>query len=341
MDAAHREHRHMAAVRPIGVIRPSPVELVHVADAFTGTRALRDPSRFHRVRAGVYSARLEWDRLAPWGRYLARVHAYALINPHAVFAYESAASLLGLPVIGEPALIHVYDVGRAKSRRFGDVFVHSCVAAPSTTTLAGLTMTTIATTAVDLMRVLPAPFGLAVADAAVSPVQGGPLTLRHLEAAAAAMPNTRGRALRNLLLPMVDARSESPGESVSRAVIIWSGFERPETQQEFVTDGITDRADFWWPSVRAIAESDGYGKYLGDSSDDTVERVIAEKRREDRLRRRCDAFGRWDWVACIGVAPLVRELERIGIPRVDRPRALLLSTMRTNPRSMPRARSAR
>ena len=33
-------------------------------------------------------------------------------------------------------------------------------------------MTSVADTAVSLMRVLPAPFGLAVGDAAISPAQG-------------------------------------------------------------------------------------------------------------------------------------------------------------------------
>ena len=37
-------------------------------------------------------------------------------------------------------------------------------------------MTSPTVTAVDLMRVLPAPFGLAVGDAVVSPAQGGSAT---------------------------------------------------------------------------------------------------------------------------------------------------------------------
>lgn len=326
----------MAQVLPVGVVGPSPIELVRVRDAFAGKRGLRNSAHFHRVRTGVYAARPAWDALRPWERYLARVHAYALVNSDAVFAYESAAALLGLPVFGEPALIHVYALARTRSRRFGDVFVHSCVAVPETVTLGAHTMTTPATTTADLMRVLPPPFGLAVGDAAVSRVQGGMLAVADLEAAAAALPNTRGRALRNLLLPMVDARAESPGESVSRAVIVWSGFEPPDLQRVFVTDGITDRTDFWWESAKAIAESDGYGKYVRATAEETLEGVLAEKRREDRLRRHCREFGRWDWAACMAVAPVIGELERLGVPRVAAPRSRLLATMRANPRSLPR-----
>lgn len=321
--------------------RPAPVELLRVGDVFANTRTLRDPARYHRVRAGVYAPRAAWDQLAPWDRYLARVHAYALVNPGAVFAYESAAALIGLPIFGEPTHIHIYDLGRTKSRCFGDVFVHTNVESPEMLTLGAHTMTSVATTAVDLMRVLPAPFGLAVGDAAISPVQGGTLTRTDLESIAAAQPSTRGGALLRLLLATLDPRSESPGEGVSRAVILWSGFERPELQRTFVLDGFTDRVDFWWESVRAISESDGYRKYLGETSDDTVKRVLAEKRREDRLRRQSDAFGRWDWRSAISVEPVVRELERLRVPRVGAPRTLLLSTMARNPRSFPRRTAAR
>ena len=333
------EYRDMASVLTPSIARPSPVELIRIRDAFTQTRTLRHAGLYQRVRPGVYASRPEWDRLAPWERYLARVHAYALVNPGAVFAYESAAALLGLPVFGEPTYIHTYDFGRTKTRRFGDVFVHTSVVALETTTLNGHTMTSRAVTAVDLMRVLPAPFGLAVGDAAISPVQGGTLARADLAAIAEASPNIRGRALVNLLVPMLDSRSESTGESVSRGVILWSGFEPPDLQRVFVSEGFTDRVDFWWESVRAIGESDGYAKYVGATPEETVQRVVAEKRREDRLRRQCHEFGRWDWAASTAITPIVRELERMRIPRVSAPRSLLLSTVRDNPRSRPQRTS--
>jgi len=319
------------------VVRPSPVELYRVRDAVTGTRTLRDGIRYHRVRAGVYAPRAAWDRMAPWERYLARVHAYALVSPGALFAYESAAALLGLPIFGEPRDIHVYDLARTRSRRFGDVFVHTRTDHPDTVTSGGLSMTSVADTAVSLMRVLPAAFGLAVGDAATSPAQGGTASRYELELAAAGQPNPRGRALMHLVLATIDPLSESPGESVGRGVIVWSGFEPPELQREFRSEGFTDRADFAWESVQAIAESDGYGKYLAETPEETVRRVIREKQREDRLRRQCREFGRWDMAASIAVTPVIRELDRMAIPRISPPRAFLLTAMRSNPRSLPRS----
>src|SRR6478735_8238815 len=101
----------------------SPVELLRARDSAFGGPAVRDRRRYVRVRAGVYTFRDAWMALAPWERYLARVHAYALMAPHAVFAFESAAVLLGLPIFGEPHDIHVFSAERSASRRFSDVCV--------------------------------------------------------------------------------------------------------------------------------------------------------------------------------------------------------------------------
>lgn len=311
-------------------VKPSPVELHRARDAGAGVPAVRT-SRFVRVRSGVYAPRADWAALAPWDRYLARVHAYALVNPSAVFAYESAAALGGLPLFGEPRDIHVFDPDRAASRRFGDVVVHTGVDGRAIESREGLFLTSDADTAVDLMRVLPPAFGLAVGDAAISREQGGAASLDELHARADTQVHRRGRSRLALLLPLLDGRSESTGESVSRAVILWSGFEAPDLQVVFRTGGHTDRVDFAWRSVRAIGESDGYDKYDAGTSSESVQRLIAEKRREDRLRRLCDGFARWDMRDAMAVTPLVAHLERMRVPRVARPRPALL--VMTNPRS--------
>jgi hypothetical protein len=65
-----------------------------------------------------------------------------------------------------------------------------------------------------------------------------------------------------------------------------------------------------------------------------VRAIILEKQREDRLRRHCDTFGRWDMRAAIAIDPVVAELRRLGVPRVTAPRWALLAAMRSNPRSL-------
>jgi hypothetical protein len=328
-----REYSGMAATTASDSVRRSPVELIRAADTFSGSRILRDGARYHRVRAGIYTPRAGWDRLMPWERYLARVHAYALVNQTAVFAYESAAALLGLPLFGEPRRIHVYDEGRSKSRESGDVFVHTSADGRDVVMRDGLAMTDPAHTALDLMRVLPAPFGLAIGDAAISPFQGGMATADQLVKIGAGQQNRRGRRLLDLLFGMVDSRSESPGESVGRAVIVWSGFESPDLQVVFRSEGFVDRVDYWWKGVGAMAESDGYAKYRAETPEQTTLLMISEKRREDRLRRQCRAFGRWDMAAALAIEPVRRELIRLGVPRTGAPRSDLLASMRTGSRS--------
>ena len=91
--------------------------------------------------------------------------------------------------------------------------------------------------------------------------------------------------------------------------------------------------------MRALGESDGYEKYRGETSEDTVDRVIEEKRREDRLRRACSAFGRWDWATTVAVTPLIERLDGMGVPRVRPARAALLATLGANPRSFDPSRN--
>ena len=336
------QHEGMTAVSTTAVVpvlvQPSPVELHAVRETAFGAPSLRDRQRYVRVRAGVYAPRAAWEALAPWERYLARVHAYALVCPGAVFAYESAAALRGMPLFGEPRDIHVFASERTSSRRFGDVCVHTGVDGRVIERLQGFTLTSAADTAIDLLRVLPPAFGLAVGDAATSPAQGGSVTTETLLTLAESQQHRRGRGRLTLLLPLLDPGAESPGESVSRAVILWSGFEPPELQVVFRLDGFSDRVDFAWTSVRAIGESDGFGKYVGETREETIRRLREEKRRESRLRRQSSAFDRWEMNDALRVTPLVDRLDAMKIPRIARPRAGLL--VMTNGRSFPAATAA-
>lgn len=100
-----------------------PVALIRRRDGGRGIDHAVRQGRLRRVAAGVYAPAAAWAALKPHQRYLARVHAYALVHPDAVFAFESAAVLCGLPVIGEPDEIHVLvpyaGAGAPRGRRAG------------------------------------------------------------------------------------------------------------------------------------------------------------------------------------------------------------------------------
>jgi hypothetical protein len=314
------------------VLRPSPIELFRAAEGRSFVGRIYSDKTYSRVRAGVYAATGAWDRLKPWDRYLARVHAYALVRPDAAFAFESAAVLRGLPIFGEPRDIHIFDTHRRRSLRFGDVAVHTSEDARHIDEIGALRLTTAAHTVVDLARVLPPAFGLAVVDAALR--HGHIPSLDEVVVLARSQRTTRGRTKLEWVWPRADARAESVGESVSRAVAEWWGFPTPELQRTFRAEGAEDRVDFFWAKARVIGESDGYAKYEAETAEDAVARVIAEKQREDRLRRQANGFARWDWKDTMSGTGQRDKLVSAGLQPESPPKHALLATLRHHPRSL-------
>jgi hypothetical protein len=292
-----------------------------------GGRLDRDPS-LHRLRAGVYVERATWSALAPWDRYSMRVRAVAATWTDPIFCLESAAVIHDLPVFGEPRRIHLLDPG-GSSWCEGDVLVHGTVDDRLVVHHRGVLVTPLADTSLDLCRVLPPAFALGVADRAAR-IEGRrrPMGKRGREQA-----NRRGVRQLDWIDLNVDPLAESAGESVSRAVIGWLGYERPRTQVAFTYEGFEDRSDFLFPSNRTIAESDGYGKYDADSPEAMKLHFIREKRREDRLRRNGHPFARWDWADTMAAAPVDRALRSAGLTPVRPPDRRGLATLARHPRS--------
>ncbi len=123
---------------------------------------------------------------------------------------------------------------------------------------------------------------LVAADAAVG---RGLVTPRELEVAAAELPRGRkGVAAVRRALARVDGRHESPGETLTREVCETLGYALEP--QVWIGPW---RVDFLIKGTKVIIEFDGAVKY-GDRSD-----LIAEKRREDDLRRRGYVVVRLMW----------------------------------------------
>jgi hypothetical protein len=166
----------------------------------------------------------------------------------------------------------------------------------------GLRVTTLQRTVVDSLTMLPADWGLAVADSALRRVTRADRRdpdrarraaepyqaewLGHLEAAGP----RRGRPRARAVLAVADPLAESAGESRTRAMLLAAGLPVPQLQIPVVAEGTTFYADLGWEIGSGrylLVEFDGLTKYAldGERGADLSRRLAAEKLREDAIRR--------------------------------------------------------
>ena len=145
------------------------------------------------------------------------------------------------------------------------------------------------------VRLLRAPLGVAVVDAAMA--RGA--TRASLEHTLDRARGSAGIGRARTVVAFADPRSESVGESRSRALMLEHGVPLPELQHEIRDDDdhLIARVDFWWKEKRLVGEFDGKVKYTRDlAPDGDVPRVVwEEKKREDMIRRRRCSVERWTW----------------------------------------------
>jgi predicted transcriptional regulator of viral defense system len=219
------------------------------------------------------------------------------LHAAAVISHGSAAVLHRLPTWPNAIdRVHVTRNRNSGGNRRAVVQVH---AAPLTemdiTTIDGVPVTSLARTVLDLCRTVPIEQAVAAGDRALAFGLVRAVLEEHL-AQMARWPGTR-QARR--VVALLDPRSESAGESVSRVRLHEDGLPAPELQQDIHDeDGqFVARVDFCWQEQRTIGEFDGkikYGRMLksGQSIDDVL---FAEKRREDALRDLGWQIVRWLW----------------------------------------------
>jgi len=245
-----------------------------------------------RIRRGAYQTAEERSREA---RHLQLVRAslHQTRLPGAVVSHVSAAVVHGLPVdkdrLGQA---HLVREGRSHSSARGPVRLHREPLVDAAV-VGDLPVTTLATTVVTLARLLPFGEAVAIADAALRK------TNRNvLRAALDESPSQRGIARARRVISFADPRAASAGESRSRALMSDLGLPMPDQLQLEVIDHLgTMYPDFGWSEHRVVGEFDGKIKYgrLLEPGMDVTEVVVAEKNREQRLRRRHWWTVRWTW----------------------------------------------
>lgn len=298
-----------------------------------------------RVRTGVYYSKPAWLALKAWERYAATMAAVAAMEPAAGFCYLTALRVWRLPSPGVPHHIHMitsspHKAGKlppttraAKDTKTGLTGLENVRGyglarhhwAADIVQARGFCVTSLVQTVMDSVVRLELPEAVAVADAVLSSrrKEGEGLTRINLQQASAGLASDAKRRRPLEVLALADEAAESVGESRSRALIHILGFPAPLLQRSFYDfQGFIARTDFFWPEYGVVGEFDGDAKYLddellGDLS--TREAILAEKKREDRLRALGYKVVRWDCKAVTDPEVLRRKLEGAGLSRQKSP----------------------
>ncbi len=224
----------------------------------------------------------------------------------AVFSHVTAAVLLGLPVWGiSLERLHATRSRRSGGRRSRAVLLHSAALRPDEIGVAaGLPVTCLARTVVDLARTMAFEPAVAVADAALHGDRNAvprrdPLDPAELASALGRVGRWPGAPAARRAIAFADGRSDGVGESRSRVALLRSRLPAPLLQWKVTgRDGrLIGYVDFGWPNKHTVGEFDGRIKYgrLLRPGEDPGDAVFAEKLREDRLRDENLAVVRWTW----------------------------------------------
>lgn len=251
------------------------------------------------VRRGAYCEGQLWTAADEPERHRMRVHAVSMVlDEPAVFSHTSAATMLGLRTWGVSlGTVHVTRGDLRSGRHEGGVQHHPAgLPEGDVVEVEGLRVTTPARTAVDVARLAGAEAGLVTADSAAAHPA---CSVELIRAAAARMSDWPGARAAGCMAEMVDARSESGGESRFRYRWVMSGCGELELQVEVTIGGVVvARLDGYDVAADIGHEFDGRSKYRLDAArnkDEAAEILWAEKRREDQIRRVITGLERWIW----------------------------------------------
>lgn len=339
-------HQHSGAMK----IPPGLIDSSAVLRSGAGRDAIhRDfrAGKLVRIRRGFYVRTDEWNKAYPSDRFVWTTAAISRSVPDALLCGHTAALASGLPVLGIPASVDLATVqpGRSGLRKspflvLGDAPearearskrsypLRYCLkqqAEADPDVYGEFRCTGLLRTIIDVMVGGQLSQALVVADGAARKFQGDGAIAKNgnllmvpgMEALIAALPfaSARNRATRVALLanPLV----ESVGESYSRAIFEFLGFEQPTLQSSFWdSDGKIGRSDFFWKAQGVVGEFDGKDKYLNAARMSGItpeEALYREKLREDRIRALGYDVKRWAWADLQDPSRVKRKLLAAGL----------------------------
>lgn len=250
-----------------------------------------------RLRRGAYVRSAHWNALKPWDRDRLRVMAHFESTGGASrYSHVSSALLHCCPVWAGGSLVHVTtQYSNSRSSAGNDVRAHrfpltgSELASLWTPDGREILTTSMERTVLDCARILPLDKAAVIGDYALR--KGASIdTMRHLLDES---PTVRGGRRATDLLNVLDARSESAGETRTRLLLRSFGWGMFEPQVEIPTREGLFRADFADPEAQVIIEFDGAAKYTDYKPAADV--LLAERRRENALQELGWAIFRIHW----------------------------------------------
>jgi very-short-patch-repair endonuclease len=271
-------------------------ELTELGYGSRSIRSLLDSGSLIRLRHGCYLRASLWSAQTPnaRSRQLIFAHAHSTLTTSTgqfVYSHTSAARLHRLHLWNVDDLIHLLQRMNPSSERHGrDVKCHTRPFSDhDVTLLGGLRATSLERTAADCAMMLTYRQALIVMDHALR--LGADRAL--LQGMADSLDGRRGVRTFRRALENADPRSESPGETLTRELILRLKI-RPPTPQVEVTSAIgRHRLDFAWKKEKVALEFDGRLKYFDFKPTDEV--LYEERRREKALTEAGWAFLRIEW----------------------------------------------
>jgi len=279
---------------------PEAVEPVHLSRELRRSGLTRSDLRvmcrtgeLQHLRRGAYAAVTATDESD--AHRLLLHGTMPLLAEEACVSHTSAALLHGLPWWSDTLTrVHVTRSRTGGGRRDPLVHVHPALLEPGDRVeLDGLTVTSLARTTADCLRVLPYRRGVALGDAALRLGLRRDELAEQLHRAARRVGVSRARRAAAFL----DGRAESVGESYSRVVLHELRLPSPDLQVEVHDESgrLVGRCDFGWVRFRTLGEFDGRVKYgrLLRQGEEAGDAVFREKVREDDLRDLGNEVVRW------------------------------------------------
>lgn len=266
-----------------------------------------------RVRQGAFVLASPWNTARPTEKLALRTRAVMVGREGSVAAAESALAIHGLPLWGVP-MDHVVLRGPvSRSRTHSGLTVLPALAPVArASAVGGALVTPVARAVVELCVRRGHRAALVPLDQAL---HGSRCTLSEVRevvgSMAADLTAKQGWHL-DQMMALADARCESVGETRTRLLLRDLGHE-PRSQVVLSdNDGFVARVDFLVGQV--VVEFDGLVKYEGA---DGRTALVAEKRREDRLRAMGFAVVRLTW-RDLDCPERVAELLRLALTQARR-----------------------